>query len=221
MSIKVVLADDHAVVIEGMKAIIERKGQDIEIVGEAGNGREVLRIAKKIHADVYILDISMPLLNGIEATERLIKLDPKNRIIIFSIHDDRHLVERVLKYGAKGYILKENAAEEVIRAVREVYKGNFFFSPKISKYIVHGFMGGGRRNYNSKEKVVYLTRREREILQLIAEGYKNNEIAEHLTLSLYTVRAHRNNMMQKLDIHNQAKLIRYALKEGISHLDLF
>lgn len=220
MSIKVVLADDHAVVIEGMKAIIERKGQDIKVIGEADNGREVLKIAKKINADVYILDISMPLLNGIEATERLIKLNPKNRIIIFSIYDDRHLVEKVLKCGAKGYILKENAADELIHAVREVYKGNFFLSPSISKYIVQGFLGR-KSNYKKKESIVKLTRKEREVLQLIAEGFSSKEIAKQLFVSLCTVRAHRNNMMHKLDIHRQAGLVRYALKEGISQLELF
>jgi DNA-binding NarL/FixJ family response regulator len=222
MSVKVIIADDHDVVRAGIRAVIERKGKDIEIVGEASNGKEVLNMAKKNSVEVYVLDIAMPILNGIETTERLIKLNSKNKVIIFSLHDDRHLVEKALKCGAKGYILKENATEEVIRAISEVYNGNFFLSPKISKYIVHGFMGGGgRRNYMQKENIVNLTRREREILQLIAEGFNNNEIAKHLILSLYTVRAHRNNIMKKLDIHRQADLIRYALKEGISNLDIF
>lgn len=222
MSIKVVIADDHSVVRAGMKAVIDRKGKDIEVVGEASNGKDVLKMAKKSSADVYVLDISMPLLNGIETTERLVKMSSKNKIIIFSIHDDRHLVEKVLKSGAKGYILKENATEEIIHAVREVFRGNFFLSPKISKYVVHGFIGaGGKNNYKREKNVVDLTGREREILQLITEGFNNNEIADRLFLSIYTVRAHRSNIMQKLDIHRQADLIRYALKEGISQLEIF
>lgn len=220
MNIKVIIADDHSVVRDGMKAVIDRKGKDIEIIGEASNGREVLDMAKKKPADIYILDISMPILNGIEATERLVKMDPNNKVIIFSIHDDRHLVEKALKSGAKGYILKESATEEVIRAIHEVYRGNCFLSPKISKYVIRGFIGGGGRyEYKEKEGFVNLTRREREILQLIAEGYSNPEIAQQLFLSIYTVRAHRNNIMQKLDIHRQADLIRYAIKEGITQIE--
>lgn len=217
MSIKVLLADDHPVVREGIKSVIEKDCQDIEIIGEASNGNEVLEKAKESLVDVYILDISMPELNGIEAAERLMKMDPRNRVIILSIHDSRIFVERALKLGARGYLLKESATEEVIHAIRAVYNGKVFLSPGISKYVVDSYLG---KIYDSKnkKKVVQLTKREKEILQLIAEGYVSKEIATKLNIALNTVRVHRKNIMQKLDIHRNADLIRYAIKEGISQL---
>ncbi|MCK4395702.1 response regulator transcription factor [candidate division WOR-3 bacterium] len=217
MSIKVILADDHPVVRDGIKFIINRKGTDIAIIGEASNGSEVLDMAKEDPADVYVIDISMPILNGIETTERLIKLEPQSKVIILSIHDSRIFVEKALKSGARGYILKESVTEEVINAIREVYKGRFFLSPGVSKFVVQGFLGK-RHGYKKYQKIVSLTRREREILQLIAEGFTNKETARKLNLSLNTVHVHRKNIMEKLDIHKQADLIRYALKEGISNL---
>ncbi|UCC94622.1 MAG: response regulator transcription factor [Candidatus Omnitrophota bacterium] len=217
MSIRVIIADDHPVAREGIKAVIERKEKDIEVIGEASNGNGALKMAKNNPADIYILDISMPILNGIETTHRLIKMDPKSKIIILSIHDNRTFVEKVLKCGAKGYVLKENATEELIQAIRQVYSNGFFLSPKISKFIVQGFLGK-RHNYAEYKKAVHLTLKEREILQLIAEGFTNKEIARQLKLSLNTAHVHRNNIMRKLDIHRQADLIRYALKEGISQL---
>jgi DNA-binding NarL/FixJ family response regulator len=218
MNIKIFLADDHDVVRDGIKAIIDKMTDEIEVIGEASNGKEVLSAAKKYPSDVFVLDISMPLLNGLETTERLMKMNSDNKIIIFSVHDERYIIEKALKCGAKGFIVKERATEEVINAVKEVYVGNYFLSPSVSKYIVQGYVCGGGVGREKNEKVVNLTKREREILQLISEGYSNKEISSNLFLSCYTVRAHRNNIMQKLDIHNQADLIRYALKEGISHL---
>ena len=217
MSIEVILADDHAVVRDGIKAVVERKGQDIKIVGEASNGKEVLEMAKSKPADVYVLDVAMPILNGIETTERLRKIDKNCKIIILSVHDDRSFVEKALKYGAHGYILKESATEEIIQAIREVYTDKYFLSPKISKFIVDGYLGK-RYHYEPNKNVIDLTKREREILQLIAEGFTNKEIATQLKLSLNTVHVHRNNLMKKLGIHRQADLVRYALKEGITHL---
>ncbi len=217
MSIEVILADDHAVVRDGIKAIVERKGKDIRVIGEASNGKEVLEMARNSPADVYVLDAAMPILNGIETIGRLRKMDQRCKIIILSMYDDRTFVEKALKYGASGYILKETASEEIIHAIREVYKDQYYLSPKISKYIVKGFLGK-RYHYEQNKKEGDLTKREREILQLISEGFTNKEIAIHLDLSLNTVHVHRNNIMNKLDIHKQADLIRYALKEGISHL---
>jgi DNA-binding NarL/FixJ family response regulator len=217
MSIEVILADDHAVVRDGIKAIVERKGEGITIIGEASNGKEVLELAKSTPADVYVLDIAMPLLNGIETTARLRKMDPQCKIIILSMLDDRTFVEKAFKYGANGYILKETASEEIVHAIREVSINKYFLSPKISKFVVDGFLG---KKYpeDQKKKQFDLTKREREILQLIAEGFTNKEIAEHLDLAFNTVHVHRNNIMKKLNIHKQADLVRYALKEGISHL---
>ena len=217
MSIRVLLADDHPVVRDGLRSVIDKKAEDIKIIGEASNGSDVLEMAKKNQVDIYVLDISMPILNGIETTDRLMKMNPDSKIIMLSIHDGHIFVEKALKRGARGYILKESATEEVIRAIREVYMGRFFLSPAISKFIVKGFLGKmqGHRRY---EKPVNLTQREREILQLIAESFTNKEIARKLNISLYTVQVHRRNIMQKLDIHKHADLIRYAIKEGISKL---
>jgi len=217
MSIKVMLADDHAVVRDGIKAIVDRKGKDIIISGEASNGSEVLKIAKNNPADVYVIDISMPILNGLDTTIQLKKMDSRSKIIILSMHDDRSLVEKAFKYGAKGYILKESATEEVIHAIHEVYRDRYYLTPKVSKFIVEGYLDNKSSLFSDKESNS-LTKREREILQLIAEGFTNKEIAKHLNISLNTAHIHRNNIMRKLDIHKQAYLVRYALKEGISHL---
>lgn len=215
MSIKVVLADDHPVVRDGLRSVIDKKAEDIKIVGEASNGNDVLEMAKKNQVDIYVLDISMPILNGIETADRLMKMNPDSKIIMLSIHDSHAFVEKALKSGARGYILKESATEEVIHAIREVYKGRFFLSPEISKYIVKGFIGR-IQGYRKYEKPFDLTQREREILQLIAESFTNKEIARRLNISLYTVQVHRKNIMKKLGIHKHADLVRYAIKEGIS-----
>lgn len=217
MSIEVVIADDHAVVRDGIKTIVERIGKDIKVIGEAANGNEVLEMASEKRADVYVIDIAMPGLNGIETADRLMKMDPENRIIILSMHDNRTFVEKALRCGVRGYILKENAVEEIVHAIREVYTGGCFLSPKISKFMVSGFFGR-RGHYKQYQKVIDLTRREKQILQLIAEGFTGREIAGQLNLSLNTVHVHRKNVMRKLDIHKQTELIRYAFKEGISQL---
>jgi len=217
MSIKLLLADDHPVVREGIRSVIERTADDIEIIGEVSNGREVMGFARKNLVDVYILDISMPILNGIETTMKLIKMNPNNRIIILSIHDSRSFVEKTLYYGAKGYLLKESAVDEVIHAIHEVNKGRYYLSSAITKYIVNGFLSG-IHSLDINEDLVHLTEREREVLQLIAEGFTNKEIASNLNLAVNTVHVHRKNIMQKLDIHKHAGLIRYAIKEGIVKL---
>ena len=217
MSIEVILADDHTVVRDGIKAVVDKKGKGIKIIGEASNGKEVLKMARNKPADVYLLDIAMPILNGIETTERLRKMDKKCKIIILSMYDDGTLVEKALKYGANGYIVKETATDEIIHAIHEVYKDRFFLSPKVSKFVVKGFLGK-RYHYGRRKNVVELSRREREILQLIAEGFTNKEISIQLHLSFGTVQIHRSNIMRKIGVHRQADLIRYALKEGIAHL---
>jgi DNA-binding NarL/FixJ family response regulator len=214
MAIRVILADDHPVVREGIRAVIEKKGEGIVIIGEAGDGNEALKIAKDSPADVYILDISMPVLNGIETTERIIKRDPDSKVIILSMHDDRTFIERALRLGARGYVLKETATDEIVHAINEVYTGRYFLSSRISTFIVEDYLGRHHADITAYE----LTNRERGILQLIAEGCSNKDIAVKLALSLHTVHVHRNNIMKKLRIHKQADLIRYALKEGLVQL---
>ena len=214
MAIKVILADDHAIVRDGIKAVITKKGDGIAVIGEASNGNDVLKLSKTNPADVYLLDISMPILNGIETTYRLIKDNPKNKIILLSMHDDRTFVEKALHSGARGYILKESATDEIVFGINEVYLGRYYLTPKISSYLIEDFLD----QKQGRQFIHALSSRERGILQLLAEGLNNKEIAEKLSLSLNTIHVHRNNIMKKLNIHRQADLIKYALKEGIVQL---
>lgn len=215
MSIKVVLADDHAVVRDGVRAVLERKGKDMEVVAEISNGKELLEWAQHHDADIYVVDISMPVLNGIEATQRLLKIKPDAKVVMLSMYDDRVSVEKALKAGAKGFIVKVSTADEIVDAIREVSGGRFYLCSKVSKYIVQGFLG---RTSPRRRDATGLTPKEREVLQLIAEGYSSKQIAKNFNLSLNTIHVHRNNIMKKLNIHKQAELVRYAIKEGIAQL---
>jgi len=214
MTIEVVLADDHAIVRQGLGAVISQE-QDIKVVAEASNGKEAVDIAKKSRADIFIIDITMPILNGLEASSQIMQVNPKNKIIILSMHDNRAFIERALSLGVKGYVLKDSAADEIIQAIRAVHKDEYFLSSKISAFVIQDYIDSRGQKIGEK-KIVSLTEREREVLQLVAEGYTNKEIAMHLKISLKTALAHRNNIMQKLGIHRHADLIRYALKEGIT-----
>lgn len=212
--IKIILADDHALVRQGVRMMLETDKEDFKVIGEVSNGEELLKIAQKTPADVYIVDISMPVLNGTEAVHKLLKIDRKAKVLILSMYDDRVSVEKALKAGAKGFVVKVSRAEELVEAVREVAAGRFYFGGKISKFLVQGFLG----KHAPKKKDAHLTAKEKEVLQLIAEGYSSKQIAKHFTLSLNTIHVHRNNIMRKLGIHRQAELVRYALKEGIAQL---
>ncbi len=212
--IKIILADDHVMVRQGVRMMLETDKKEFKVVGEVSNGEELLELAKKTPADVYIVDISMPVLNGTEAVHKLLKIDRKAKVLILSMYDDRVSVEKSLKAGAKGFIVKVSRAEELLEAVREVAAGRFYFGGKISKFLVQGFLG----KHAPKKNGAHLTAKEKEVLQLIAEGYSSKQIAKHFTLSLNTIHVHRNNIMRKLGIHKQAELVRYALKEGIAQL---
>ncbi len=214
MAIEVVLADDHAIVRQGLSAVISQE-QDIKVIKEASNGQEVVDIAKNNSVDIFIIDITMPILNGLEASSQIMQINPGNKVIILSMHDNRAFIERALSLGIKGYVLKDSAADEIIQAIRAVYKNEYFLSPRISTFVIQDYIDSRGRKIGEK-KIVSLTGREREVLQLIVEGYINKEVATQLKISLKTALAHRNNIMQKLGIHRQADLIRYALKEGIT-----
>ena len=216
MDIRVLLADDHAVVRDGIKSVIEKMGKGITVVGEATDGRELLKTAKTSPADVYIIDIAMPNLSGMEAMERLLKQNPQARVLILSMYYEKILVERAFKCGARGYLIKESASEEIIRAIREVYQGRYYLSPRISGYLVQGFLNPDSRDSGKLESA--LTSRQREILMLISEGLTEKEIARQLNISVHTVHVHKNNIMEKLDIHTKAGLIKYALKMGMVQL---
>ena len=212
--INVILADDHALVRQGVRMMLETGKNEFKVIGEVSNGQELLELAKKTPADVYIVDISMPVLNGVEAVSKLLRQDRKAKVLILSMYDDRISVEKSLKAGAKGFVVKVSRAEELLEAVREVAAGRFYFGGKISKFLVQGFLG----KRAPKKDGTHLTNKEKEVLQLIAEGYSSKQIAKHFTLSLNTIHVHRNNIMRKLGIHKQAELVRYALKEGIAQL---
>jgi len=214
VAIEVVLADDHSIVRQGLSAVISQD-QDIKIIAEASNGKEVVDIARKTTPDVFIIDITMPVLNGLDASNQIMQMNSKNNIIILSMHDNRAFIEKALGLGIKGYVLKDSAADEIIQAIHAVNKGGYFLSPRISSFVIQDYIDSKGTKIGER-KIVGLTEREREVLQLIAEGYTNKEVATHLKISLKTALAHRNNIMQKLDIHRQADLIRYALKEGIT-----
>ena len=209
--IKVLLADDHGIVRAGIRSVIER--QNIKVICEADNGEEVFRKIIGNEPDIFILDISMPVLNGLETAERLIRDGNNRKIIILSMHDEKTYVEKAVKVGVKGYILKESAIDEIYKAITEVNKGNFYISPKVSQYIINGFLFN---NMSDDEKESSnLTIREKEVLQMIAEGLSSKEIAVKLCLSLNTVQVHRKNIMRKCDVHKGTDLVKLAIKEGL------
>lgn len=216
MTIHVVIADDHPIVRDGLRLTIERNAPDFHIAGEAANGREVLKLAQRHAVDVFVLDITMPGLNGIETARRLRRKDRDCKIILLSLHSTRAFVKEALACGARGYIVKESATHDIIQGVREVHRGKFFLSPSISSYLVEGFVLG--TDMKKKSPLAQLTSREREVLQLVAEGLSSKEIAEKLGIALNTVHVHRNNVMHKLKIHKETDLVRYAIREGVAKL---
>jgi len=217
MSIRVVIADDHPLVRDGLRFSIERSGLDIQIMGECANGQEVLDHADQFPADVYILDITMPVLNGLETARQLILSHPSLKVIMLSLHCTQALVEESLAIGVRGYLTKETASRSVAEAVMEVYAGRVFFSPDIAEIIVNRFVKGAALRQTPGGPNA-LTVQERKILQLVAEGLTYKDIAVRLNLSNNTVHTHRKNLMSKLNIHRQADLVRYAIKEGIAKL---
>jgi DNA-binding NarL/FixJ family response regulator len=218
MSIRVVVADDHPVVRDGLRLTVERSGKDIEIVGEAADGLEVLKLALRRPVDVFILDVTMPNLNGIETTRELVRHSPAAKVVILSLHGTKAILDEALLAGARGFLSKEMATHHVVDAVTEVHAGRRYLCPRATQLLLEAGLpsrGGGR-----KHGVVpaALTRQERKVLQLIAEGHSNKGIAVKLDLSEQTVHVHRTNLMAKLNLHKQADLIRYAIRAGIAKL---
>jgi two-component system response regulator NreC len=214
--IRVLLADDHRMMREGIRALLERH-QDIDVVAEANDGREAVRLATTVCPDVVVLDISMPMLNGIEATRQIRRDCPESRILILTVHESERYVGQLLMAGANGYIIKRAAGEELVAAIRAVHRGEAFLHPSIAKVVIEDYVRHLRDGGGLVASDV-LTDREREVLQLIAEGYTNREIAEMLHLSIKTVQNHRSKIMKKLDLHDRGDLIKYAIQQGIIHL---
>ena len=211
--IRILLADDHTVVRRGLRLLLEQQA-DFQVVGEADDGRQAVDLAASVHPDVAVLDIGMPLLNGIEATRKIITAAPATAVVVLSMHSDETYVLRALKAGAKGYLLKNSAEADLIQAVRAVAEGKSFFSPVISRMLLEDYMRQVAKR-EVEDSYDLLTPREKEILQLVAEGRTNKEVANILKLSLYTVETHRSNLMQKLGLHNTAEIVLYAVRKRI------
>ncbi len=211
--IRALIADDHGIVRAGLKLLLERAA-DIQVVGEACDGREAVRLAAELRPNVVVIDIGMPLLNGLDAASQIIREHPDVAVVILSMYTDESYVMRALEAGAKGYLVKDNADDDVERAIRSVAIGKPFFSPVIADSLLQDYMRlmKDRRVHDSYE---ILTEREREVLQLLAEGKSNKEAASVLNLSPYTIETHRTNMMQKLGLHNTAEIVLYAVRKGI------
>jgi DNA-binding NarL/FixJ family response regulator len=205
---RILLADDHSVVRQGFRLILENQS-DMEVVGEASNGREAVTVAEALQPDVVIMDVTMPELNGIEATRRIGELSPRTRVLALSMHKDSVYVREILRAGAKGYLLKDAAGNDLLAAVRAVARGEAYLSPAVSDAVLTDY----RKHVTNP--IDLLTSREREVLQMIAEGKTNKEIANSLQLSVYTVEAHRGRIMEKLNLHSTGELVRFALRNGL------
>jgi two-component system response regulator NreC len=206
--IRILLADDHAMVRQGFRMILAAQ-PDMEIVGEAGNGRETVELAEKLHPDVVVMDVAMPELNGIEATRRLAVSAPRTRVLALSMYKDSVYVREILRAGARGYLLKDAIDRDLLSAVRSVASGEGYLSPAVSDAVLSDY----RRHVS--DPLDLLSSREREILQMIAEGKTNKEIATALKLSVYTVDSHRGRIMDKLNLHSVGELVRFALRNGL------
>ena len=212
--ITILLAEDHTIVREGFRWMLEQEA-DLEVVGEAQDGRQAVVMAQKLLPDVVLMDIAMPRLNGLEATRQVLKAVPDTRVLILSAHNDDAYVAKATECGAMGFLLKQTSAHEVCRAIREVKNGKPFFSPSISRRLDRLNPKSPDRNGKLNKKMSNLTSREVEVLQLIAEGKANKETASELHISIKTVEKHRQALMEKLCIHDTASLTRYAISAGI------
>lgn len=217
MSVRIVIADDHAMMREGLKAIIGKE-PGMEIVGEAENGKRAIELVKKIGAHLIVMDVAMPDLNGIEATRQLLKATPTVKVVALSGHTNRGFVREMLKAGASAYVLKSRAGDELLRAIREVMKGKKYLSPDIARGVVDEYVEISS-SLNKNPAFVTLTDREREALQLLAEGKSTKEIADAMGVSVKTIETHRRNIMEKLNLHSVAELTKYAIREGITSVD--
>jgi two-component system, NarL family, response regulator NreC len=213
MKLTVLIADDHGVVRKGLRLLLQQYAE-IEVVGEAANGRDVVRQASELKPNVILMDVAMPLLNGIDAAEQIRKANDQIGVIMLTMHADEGYLLRALNAGVRGYLLKESAEEDLFRAVRAVAQGKPFFSPAITQTLLEDYMRVLKQEGLS-DSFELLTAREKEVLQLLAEGKTNKEAASILNVSLYTVESHRTNLMQKLNLHNTAEIVLYAVRKNL------
>jgi len=212
--IRVLLADDHTVVRQGLRALLAAEG-DMEIVGEAENGRQAVQLVKKLLPDVAVMDIAMPVLNGLEATRQITRSVPSTKVLVLSSYSDDEYVYQLTEAGAAGYLVKQTAANDLLKAIREAHKGNAYFSPSIAKRLRDQCRQAFVTGQPVRKRADCLTTREAEVLQLVAEGRANKQIAAELFISIKTVEKHRQQVMNKLGIHDVAGLTRHAISKGI------
>jgi len=213
--IKVLLVDDHAIMRDGIKALLSIH-DDIEIVGEASEGKEAIEIAQELMPDVVVMDIAMPGMDGLEATRRLTKTHPRIKVLVLTQYDNKEYILSIIKVGAAGYVPKKALGSELVSAIRAVCRGDSFLYPSAAKALIEDY----RQQAKKGDPYDSLTGREREILKLIAEGHTSREIADALFISLKTVHGHRTKIMEKLDLHNRTELIKYAMRKGLVSIDL-
>ena len=213
MKIRILVADDHDIVRAGLKSLLERQ-DDIEIIGEASDGRQVVALSEQLSPSLIVMDIAMPHLNGIDATAQILRRDPEIKVIILSMYGDEEFLVRALAAGVKGYLLKDDVQADLLRAVRAVATGRSFFSPAIAQTLAEDYMRQLQKK-GLQDSYELLSEREREILQLLAEGKSNKEVSTVLNVSTYTVETHRTHLMQKLNLHNTAEIVLYAVRKKI------
>lgn len=214
MKIRVVLADDHTILREGIRALLERQ-PDIEVIGEACDGREAVTAARGLHPDVVLMDIGMPLLNGLEATRQISHDCPDVHVLVLTMHENDEYVAQILAAGASGYVLKRTAATQLVAAIRAVHQGEAFLHPTVTKSLIADYLRRRDTGAPPTMPAATLTPREREVLKLVAEGRTNREIADLLCLSVKTVESHRGSLMAKLEVHDRTELVKYAMKAGL------
>jgi two-component system response regulator NreC len=215
--IRVFIADDHAILREGLKALLALS-ENIEVVGDASSGKEALEMIAKLTPDVVIMDIAMPIMDGIETTRRITKSYPGVKVIILSQHDNKEYILSAIKAGASGYILKKAVSADIITGVEAVNSEGYYFHPMVAKTVIEDYLKNlkGKQQEDDYER---LSEREKEVLKLIADGFTSNDIAQMLFISVKTVLGHRTNIMEKLNIHNRTELVKYAIRKGIIHAD--
>lgn len=216
MNVRIILADDHKIVRDGLRTLIEKE-KDMEVIAEAEDGRTAVKLAKKLSPDLVIMDITMPDMNGVDATREIVHTVPGVKVIALSMHSDRQFVTGMLEAGASGYLLKDCAFDELARAVRAVVANQTYLSPRIADIIIDRYV---RKSFGTDSSAFsVLTQREREVLQLLSEGMTTKEMAFHLSVSVKTIETHRRNIMDKLNIHSITDLVKYAIREGLTTLE--
>lgn len=216
--IRILLADDHAILRAGLVRLLGEE-KDIEVVGEAENGREAVQKVQELHPDIVLMDIGMPVMNGMEATKQIKKRDADVKVLVLTMHDNEEYLFQVLQAGAAGYVLKKAADSDLVNAIHVVSRGDCFLYPSAAKMVVENYLDKLKHGQEPTSSFDTLTDREREILKLVAEGHTNREIAETLFISVKTVETHKANIMEKLNLHKRAELVKYAIKKGLLQVD--